>query len=134
MHRRVLGEERRGGVEECRGGVEEVGKGGGREQHLEAESGGEEGGLEEQHHQVPHRLVVLDGVHALLIHDGVRERWSRSCRGGRAPGRGKDQALEPLQHVLHRIHLTGGEGGGWERRGRSTGRNGKRRRGWKRSR
>ena len=46
-------------------------------QHLEAESGGEEGGLEEQHHQVPHRLVVLDGVHALLIHDGVRERWSR---------------------------------------------------------
>ena len=86
MHRRVLGEERRGGVQECRGGVEEVGKGGGREQHLEAESGGEEGGLEEQHHQVPHRLVVLDGVHALLVHDGVRERWSRSCRGGRRAG------------------------------------------------
>ena len=73
-------------MEECRGGVEEVGKGGGREQHLEAESGGEEGGLEEQHHQVPHRLVVLDGVHALLIHDGVRERWSRSCRDGRRAG------------------------------------------------
>ena len=26
MHRRVLGEERRGGVQECRGGVEEVGR------------------------------------------------------------------------------------------------------------
>ena len=55
-------------------------KGGRREErkgHLEAEPAGEEGGLEEQHHQVAHRLVVLVGVRALpqVLHwgEGVRE-------------------------------------------------------------
>ena len=81
-------------MEECRGGVEEVGKGGGREQHLEAESGGEEGGLEEQHHQVPHRLVVLGGVHALLVHDGASPRTPDRRRRRRMRKEGEEYREE----------------------------------------